>query len=423
MVGLIGLSHQTAMVEIREKLVISPESVSDLFNYLKGFCPITGIFAISTCNRTELYFEARREKNSEATVLKMVESAFLRYFSTDNNLNKYLYSSTGVAAAKHLFRVATGLDSLILGEYQIVSQLKEAYARMEELNLLGPVLTRMVQKAFETGKDVRTNTNINKGFVSVSSAAVKMINKRLGPFSNISALTVGAGETGTIVVQNLVKKECKNITIANRTKQKADNLADKINGAGIGLEDVPTQLEKSDVALYTTGSTQVLLSKEMLEPIMRNRNNKPLLLIDLCIPRNIDPEVCKVPGVTLIDLDHLEEAVNANFEMRKGEINKAEAIIDKSVAEFEEWLGVRRLKGAISSITSTFKDVNFEESVNYKKVKSDEKVQKHIAEYGDHLSAKFTRMLIKQLREVTNEGRDPEKIKIVNELFNFSIKN
>lgn len=423
MVGLIGLSHQTAMVEIREKLVISPESVADLYEYLKEVCPITGIFAISTCNRTELYFEARHSNESEATVIKMVESAFLRYFSKGDELHKYLYTFTGLETAKHLFRVATGLDSMLLGEYQIVSQLKEAYAKMEELNLLGPVLTRMIQKAFETGKVVRTDTDINKGFVSVSSAAVSMIGKRLGAYSKLSALSVGAGETGTIVVQNLVKKQCENITIANRTLQKASNLADKINGKSIGLDDISTQLEKVDVVLYSTGSKDVLLSKEMLVPIMRNRNEKPLLVIDLCIPRNVDPSVSEFPGVSLVDLDHLEDVVNANFELRKGEISKAEAIIEKSVTEFEEWMGVRRLRCAISSITSTFKDVNSEESGNYKKVKSDEETQKHIAEYGNHLSSKFTRMLIKQLREITNEGRDPDKVKIVSELFNFSIEN
>ncbi|MBN2167423.1 MAG: glutamyl-tRNA reductase [Marinilabiliaceae bacterium] len=420
MIGLIGLSHQTAMVEVREKLVISPELVSDLFIYLKEVSPITGIFALTTCNRTELYFEASPTKETEASVLEMVKIAFLRFFSSGDEVHKYIFAFSGLETAKHLFRVATGLESMILGEYQIVSQLKEAYVNMEKLGVIGPLLKRMIQKAFETGKLVRTNTNINKGFVSVSSAAVAMIGKRLGAFYNIKALSVGAGETGTIVVQNLVKKECKNVFVSNRTFQKAINLADKTNSIAIEFDNIISNLETVDVVLYSTGSKEVLLSKDLLYPVMQARNSKPLLIIDLCIPRNVDPKVSDLDGVTLIDLDHLEEVVNANFEMRKSEVGKAEEIIDKSVVDFEEWIGIRRLKCAINSITSTFKEVNSEEIGNYKKVKGNQTVKKHIAEYGDHLSAKFTRMLIKQLRDITNEGRDPEKVKIVSDLFNFN---
>jgi glutamyl-tRNA reductase len=281
----------------------------------------------------------------------------------------------------------------------------------------------MIQKAFETGKEVRTKTSINRGFVSVSSAAVDLTGKKLGCFSHIKALSVGAGETGTIVVQNLAKKSCTNITIANRTHQKAINLASNTNSQAIEFSEITSELAKVDVVFYSTGSQQTLLSSEMMEPVMRERNNKPLLVVDLCMPRNVDSEIASIPGITLVDLDHLQKVVNTNFDKRKAELSHAEAIIEKAVSEFDEWMGVRRLKCAISSITEKLKDVNLEEATNYKKVKSNEETQKHIAEYGDHLSAKFTRMLIKQLRQITNEGKDPEKVKVVSELFNFSLKN
>lgn len=423
MIGLIGLSHQTALVEIREQLVISPDTVTDLFNFLKTKSSITGLFALTTCNRTELYFETNQTTISEVEILEQAKSELLSYYSTSDDVRKYLFSYSGIEVTQHLFLVATGLDSMVLGEYQIVSQLKEAYQHMNKLNLLGPILKRMVQKAFETGKVVRSQTAINKGFVSVSSAAVYMTGKRLGNFENIKALTVGAGETGTIVVQNLIKKQCSNITIANRTLKKAQNLANKTNCHAISLDAISAQLETVDIALYTTGSKEFLLTKERLDPIMRNRNYKPLLIIDLCIPRNVDHKVGELNGVSLIDLDQLEEMVNANFEMRKGEKSKAEKIIDTAVNDFENWLGVRRLKEAINSITSSFKEVNNTEAKNYHKVKSNEEVQQHINNFGDHLSSKYSRMFIKQLREITNEGRDPEKVKIVSELFNFNSKS
>ena len=171
---------------------------------------------------------------------------------------------------------------------------------------------------------------------------------------------------------------------------------------------------------YTTGSSRALLTKEMLVDIMQKRNNKPLMILDLCSPRNVEPEAADLEGVCIYDLDHLEEVVKANFEKRKGKLDEAENIIEEVLAEFDDWLNVRRMGSAINAITSTLKDVNSLEAKNYKKVKDDSEASKKINEYGEHLSAKFTRMLIKQMKNVTNEGRDTEKVKLLEEFFNFN---
>ncbi len=420
MVGLIGISHQTALLEIREQLVITKEEISSLYEYLNRQCDITGIMALSTCNRTELYFEAENSSvKSLNSFISKVTDAYLTYFKKPETLKKYLYTHTNLDAARHLFRVTTGLDSLILGEYQIVSQIKEAFSWVDNTAMIGPELTRMVHKAFETGKEVRTRTSINKGAVSVSSAAVELMGKKLGCHSRIKALTVGAGETGTIVSINLSKKGCVNNMVTNRTYDKAIQLADRVHGHAIEFDQHLDKLTDIDIVTYTTGSPRALLTKEAAQQAMNKRQGKPLMVMDLSNPRNVESSVADIEGITLFNLDHLEEVVKANFEKRKGKLAEAEAIIEETLEEFEGWLNMRMMSEAIKSITSTFKNIHTVEANNYKKAKDEESTQK-IMEYGDHLSAKFTRMIIKQIKDVTNEGRDPEKVKLIEEFFNFS---
>ncbi len=420
MVGLIGISHQTALLEIREQLVISKEEIPGLYEYLNRQCDITGIFALSTCNRTELYFEADSSQvQNSKDFIDTICNAYVAYFKKPDSIKQYLYTNTGVKTARHLFRVSTGLDSLILGEYQIVSQIKEAFSWVDNTAMIGPELTRMVHKAFEAGKEVRTRTSINKGAVSVSSAAVELVGKKLGCFSNIKSLTIGSGETGTIVALNLSKKGCVDNWVTNRTHDKAIQLADRVNGKAIDFSNFTQELQHVDIVTFTTGSPRALLTKDIAEEVMAQRNHQALMVLDLCNPRNVEPSVADVEGITLFDLDHMEEVVKTNFEMRKGKLAEAEAIISEILDEFESWLNMRLMSSAISSITSTFKNIHTNEAQNYKKVK-DEEGAKKISEYGDHLSAKFTRMIIKQIRDVTNEGRDPEKVKMIEEFFNFS---
>ncbi|MBK3518930.1 glutamyl-tRNA reductase [Carboxylicivirga marina] len=421
MVGLIGISHQTALLEIREQLVITKEEITGLYEYLNQKCDVEGIMALSTCNRTELYFEVNSAQvNNPEAFIVAVTDAYVAYFKKDESVKQYLYSHQGLDCARHLFRVATGLDSLILGEYQIVSQLKEAFSWVDNTAMVGPELTRMVHKAFEAGKQVRTQTALNKGAVSVSSAAVELVSHKLSAFPNVRALTVGAGETGTIVALNLSKKGCVNNWITNRTLGKAEQLADRVHGVAFPFDSYTDKLSSVDVVTYTTGSSRVLLTKDMMVDIMKERNGKPLMILDLCSPRNVEPEVGELEGVSIFDLDHLEDVVKANFEKRKGKLEAAEAIIEEVLADFDDWLNVRRMSAAISTIASTFKSVNSNEAQNYKKVKDDVDASQKITEYGEHLSAKFSRMIIKQMKTVTNEGRDAEKVKLLEEFFNFS---
>lgn len=422
MIGLVGLSHQTAHVGIREKLVIPPQQAVLLFRFLKEINDIEGIFVISTCNRTEVYFEAQADDENASMLLSHLKNQILGYFGVSENFGKYFYSMHGSDATRHIFKVASGLDSMLIGEYQIVSQIKEAFHMQCSQNITGPSLTRLIQKAFETGKEVRTKTHINKGNVSVSSAAVSLTGKKLGCYSKINTLTIGAGETGSIIVQTLSKKRCPGIFVANRTRSKAESLSHLTGATVIGFNQIKDYLYTVDVVYYTTGSTELLLKKDELVEIMQHRLHKPLMVVDLCMPRNVDPEIASLENVTLLDLDKLDEVVQANFECRKSEALKAMQIIDHSVAEFDQWMGSRQLSRAIQTITESFKSIHENEAYLYKKTRNNPGEIERIVDYGDHLSSKFTRILIRQIRQITNNGRDQEKLKLVNELFHFDIK-
>lgn len=404
------------MVEIREQFFINPETVRNLYQHINSRCPLDGIFVLSTCNRTELYVEKDDCTLPSGHLLEQIKNLFIEYYDA-RHLSSHLYLKYDGDVVRHLFTVATGLDSMILGEYQIASQIKQAYAQMKSDELPGPVLSRLIQKSFETSKKVRTQTVINRGFVSVSSAAVALAGQKLGCFKGASALTVGAGETGTVVALNLKKKKCKHLYIANRTFAKAETLAMRTAAQAVAFDSIGEKLAEVDVAIYTTGSSEPLLTADKLGGIMQQRGGRPLLLIDLCVPRNVQPDVIRHQGVTLVDLDHLENEVKLNFDKRRGELEVAGYIIEQQALDFEDWLGFRRLNATFSSLSVSLKRLSNQLASQYKETGVDGVPSERVIDYGDYLSGKFSRLIIKQMRQTTRDGRDIEKVKLLEEMF------
>ncbi len=420
MVGLIGISHQTARIEIREQLVFTQEDITGIYEHLYQKCGIEGILVLSTCNRTEIYFELSSVyiENTEKFVEKVCNT-FIAYIDQTEDLKQYLYSYSGNDCARHLFRVASGLEALILGEYQIVAQLKDAFAKVDKTAMIGPILTRMVHKAFKASKMVRTHTALNTGAVSVSSAAVELVSQKLPHFPDIQTLTVGAGETGSIVASNLNKKGCTRQLITSRTYDHAKQLATTHEALALPFENYLQNIQDTDVIFFTTASKDILLSKSTLAPIMKTRSDKPLMLVDLSNPRNVSTDVNEIEGVTLYDLDHMEEVVHANFEKRKGELGQAEKLIEEVVEEFDDWMNMRRMRATINTLTATFKRVHAHEVKNYKNKHADNIDNQLIEEYGTHLNTKLTRMIIKQMKNFTQEGREADKVRFLEEFFTF----
>ena len=304
---------------------------------------------------------------------------------------------------------------MIVGEYQIMEQLKDAYTFSENTKMLGPIIGRLAQKAFETGKYIRTHTNIDKGAMSVSYAAVEKVAQQFD-ISNIKTLCVGAGETGTLSVQYLNKKGCKDITITNRTFSKAAELANKFKIQKIHFDELITTLKLVDVAIFSTSSKDTLLTIKQVEKIVVDRK-KDLLLVDLCVPRNLSKEIGDIEGISLINIDGLKDIVNTNYNKRKGEIVKAENFIVDFLIEFEEWASSRQLRPSILSLKNQFDKLINSDTEKCICCKQSLRNCEYFSHYQSRLSKKFAGRLIQQIKKVSDNGKDEEALEIINQIF------
>jgi len=416
MIGLIGISHKTSPLEIREQFSVSKEEIIPFSELLQKEIGISDLVVLSTCNRTEIYFS--QDKYEFHIASKLVYKTLKRFKGIEQKYWHSFYSYANSDAIRHLFEVASGIDSMIIGEDQIIGQIKEAYVYCTEAALTDAVLMRLFQKSFEASKRVRTETKIKMGTTSVSSAAVQKCANLFDNLSEKRVLLIGAGETGSLVLQSLNKNGVRKITVTNRTEEKAHKLASWHKCTPLPFEQMPSHLYLYDIIIVATGSTVPLVTLEMIKESLEERKSNSQVFIDISVPRNIEENVEEMDAVQLFTIDDLQEIVNTNMEKRKGSIGSANSIIDEIVDEFCEWLASRSLRPAIKTITYNMLKVSKEELSGYNKVDSEE-MQLAIHEFSQHLTQKYTRLFIKNLKEITNNGKNTDSLKIVNELFNI----
>ncbi|WP_346861325.1 glutamyl-tRNA reductase [uncultured Draconibacterium sp.] len=416
MIGLLGLNHKTAPIKVREKFVFCEEDV-------KRFVPqlieigLNGAIVVSTCNRTEIYFDYSGKNIQSFT--DTIEDKLFEWRRADKSVSTHFYRKYQEEASKHLFRVASGLDSMALGEYQIVGQLKDAFAIAEKHQVNSSTLIRLFNKAFEAGKKVRTQTELSKGAVSISYAAVELANKKLHNLTSHPTLLVGAGQTGELTLQNLIKKGCDKFTIINRTFEKACELADRHKGIAKDFSELENQLVVNDIVIASTASKKALITKEMVEKVMIERQNKPMFFVDLSVPHNIATDVNEVENVFLFDVDDLNAVVDETFGKRQGEIKKAEKIIAEVVSEFSDWQYTRNLTPTFQNISDNFQKINKTELEGFMKRQINNDGE-DASLYADHITNKFIRLMIKNVKSITDNGRKKEYIELVNDLFNLA---
>ena len=415
MIGLISINYKHAPVEIREQFDFSDDQKSDFHQILKSSCHVEGLMILSTCNRTEIYFEYENHIGQENKLIHAVLKALVDFKSFNESLSPYIEKKTNKDVVEHIFRVIAGLESMIVGEYQIVEQLKDAFIFAEKKKMLGPIINRMVQKAFETGKYIRTHTNIDKGAMSVSYAAVEKVAQKFD-ILKIKTLCVGAGETGALSVQYLNKKGCQGISITNRNFTKAKELADKFNINTIYFDELKTNLKLMDVAIFSTSSKESLLTVNEVEEIVFNRE-KELLLIDLCVPRNLLKEIGDIKGVSLVNIDGLKDMVNTNYNKRKMEVVKAESFIAEFLIDFEEWASFRQLRPSILSLKNQFDELIDSDTEKCNCCNESLKNCKQFSHYQSRLSKKFAGRLIQQIKKVSNNGKNEQALEIINQIF------
>ena len=421
MVGLISLNYKVAPIELREKFYLDDAQKIVFHNLLKKNVGVEGLMLLSTCNRTEIYFEFENHIGQENKFIHSVVKELAEFRNYKDSLSPYLIKQTGsYNVSRHLFRLACGLESMIIGEFQIVEQLKEAYDFSYKHKMLGPILNRMVQKSLETGKFIRTNTKIDKGAVSVSYAAVEKIHKSL-EILEPKFLCVGLGETSKLSIRHLHQKDYNNIKIANRTYTKSDYFAKSLNLTAIKFESFKNELADVDVAIFSTSSKEPLISKIELEKINQKRKGE-LLIIDLSVPRNIPGDCADIENVKLINVDDLKDAVNHNYKKRRSQIVKAEKFIEDFLSDFDDWTNSRQLRPSILSIKKQIKNIIIEETVenvnssscscNTNLFDSDG--------FNDRLNKvyeKFSDNLVRKIKEASNNGKDEKAIGIINQIF------
>lgn len=331
----IGISHKTAPVALRERLSLATGQAKQLMHDLVGSEEIHETVAISTCNRTELYLVASDSVAAEAVALgRLAKLADIR----PTELVERLYTFHGSDMVAHLMRVAGGLDSMVVGETEILGQVKRSYEVALEEQVTGAIINKLFTNAIAAGKRVQSETWIGAGRVSVSSTAVELARESAGELSSKRALVIGAGGNGELTARALSDAGVDTIFVANRQYGRAIGVAEVIGGRAVRFESLPEELVGADIVLSSTGSPHTLLHSDEMMQVMQEREGRPLVMIDIAVPRDIDPAVGLVPGITLFDMDDLQETVANTIQVRRSEAAKAEGVVAQEVEKFERWL-------------------------------------------------------------------------------------
>jgi glutamyl-tRNA reductase len=344
---LLGTSHKTAPLALRERVAL-PEGPAERFLHeLVEHPEIREAVVLSTCNRTELYVVVSDPVEAETTVLGMLaRQAGLR----PTELLDGIYSQRNCDAARHLYRVTSGLESMIVGEAEVQGQVKRAYEAALAARTTGPLTNKLFRAALATGKRVRTDTAIGAGGASVASVAVEAARVALGELGSRHVLIVGAGETAELTARALSEQGARTIFVANRRRQRAIALALRFGGETISFDELPRELERADIVVASTASPHAIVGAEELEVVTRARGGRPLLLLDLAVPRDIDPDCASLPGVTLVDIDGLQAQVARTHSERRIEARRAEGIVEEEIQGFAGWLGSLEVLPTIAAL-------------------------------------------------------------------------
>lgn len=375
------ISHVEANVNIRESFSISKNQAELIYEKINNY-NINELFILSTCNRTEFYAVCK-DRDSLIKIISNIYKKLKRDVSFD-----YLTNFNKEECVFHLMKVASGMNSMILGETQITSQIKTAFAHARKNSATGPILNRLIQFALETGKRVRTETDLSKGSISVSYVAVEKIRSIYPKLSETNILLVGAGNTGKLTAVNFIKRGAKNIYIANRRSERGLKLAKEINGKYIPFKNIYTIIPKVDIIVTCTGADFPVIKHEQIEPICKL--HKKLLLVDLSVPRNIQSDVESIKNVTLFTIDQIEDFVNNSLVSRKKELPKAAKIIEDTAYEFVKWIKELSVTPTIADLKHLFEDIQINE---LSKIKS--KYDETTINAIDIFSKSLLRMILK----------------------------
>jgi glutamyl-tRNA reductase len=354
----VGLNHKTAPIAIRECLAFPGDKLEDALIQVHGLSSVKENMIVSTCNRVEVYAATREIENAIHDLknfLSQYHGSPLKAFETS------LYAHVGEEAVKHIFRVASSLDSMVLGEPQILGQIKDAYDVAQQAGTSGLILHRLLHRAFHVAKRVRTETKVAISAVSVSSVAVECAEKIFGTLGEKTVLLIGAGEMCELAARHLVSGGVEKIWVTNRTYERAVSLAQEFRGEAIPFEEMAQGLKKAEIVISATDSPQYLIRHDQITKVMKDRKQKPMFFIDIADPRNVDPKVGDIENVYLYNIDDLQKVANENIKDREKEAQRAEAIVQDEVVKFVNWYRSLDATPTIVALRRKFEEIRKKE--------------------------------------------------------------
>src|SRR5512144_819743 len=351
---IVGLNHRTAPVEVRERLAFPADTVGHALRGLRERDGISEGVILSTCNRVEVCVLS----NEGYRGVERVKEFLAGFHGVPiGELSDHLYHHLGEEAVRHMFRVSSSLDSMVLGEPQILGQVKDAYGYACEFKTIGPVLDKFFTKSFSVAKRVRTETRVANSAVSVSYAAVELAKKILGDLPDKVVMLIGAGEMCELAARHLLSAGAKGVLVTNRTFERAVLLAEEFEGTAVRFDELATHLKRADIILSSTGAPHFILKREDVEAVIRIRKNRPMFFIDMAVPRDIDPDANEIDNVYVYDIDDLNNVIETNLEERQREAELAEEIVVAEVAGFRRWLDAQQVTPTIVMLRKKFEEI------------------------------------------------------------------
>jgi len=377
---VLGLSHRTAPIDVREKMAVPSDLLEETLRRLVTLPGVTEAMIVSTCNRVEVYAAIDRPDAIELLRRTLVEGRAL-----PQALRAHLYSHEGQGALRHVFRVVSSLDSMVVGESQILGQVKDAYSLAVDLGTVGSLLQRCLPRAFQIAKRVRSETDVARSSASVASAAVDLAAQIFGELKGRSVLVVGAGKMGDLSARHLRAAGVERLCVVNRTRARADELADRLQGTAYDWDELDRLLTEVDIVLCSTGASEPVLRRERIGKAMRSRRGRWLFLIDIAVPRDVEPEVGRIENVYLYDVDALDKVVHSNMEGRVREAHKAEEMVESELARFHAAERTQGVVPTIKALRARFHEVAVAEAERMlgrleSKSEKDKELVRHLAE-------------------------------------------
>jgi glutamyl-tRNA reductase len=416
---VLGLNHKTAPVHIRERVAFPEKTIHEPLRALRGAAGVRETMILSTCNRVEIAAVVEGREQGAAAVRAFVAR---HHEVAENELAPHLYLHSGADAVRHLFRVASSLDSLVVGEPQILGQVKDAYQFAREAGAIGMVLDRLLKKALSVAKLVRTETEIARSAVSVSFAAVELAKKIFGDIEGRSAMIIGAGEMAELAVKHLVSSGVREVFVVNRTFEKAVALAREFGGSAVKYEDLFDQLAISDIVISSTGAPHFIIRGEDIKKVMARRRHRPMFFIDIAVPRDIEPAVNDIDNAYLYNVDDLQSVVDGNIKERRKEADKAERIVDQEVGTFEKWIASLQVVPTIVQLRQSVEQmraVEMEKSLG-KLAHLADKDREQVAQLTQSIVNKILHSPLTVLKESSQTPEAGVYLEVTRKLFNLA---